>query len=359
MADKFDPYREWLGIPPSDQPLDYYRLLGLEPSERDPQRIAAAAERRIQHVRTCAVGPHARDAEAILNELASAQLCLLDPQARAAYDHSLALGGAASPASPSSPSVSNEVQHFAEMRAAMRRAPGTDPAAASTAPYPGGAPLGNLQGGPAATPGEEPEVDEAAATPFWRSPLAIGAGAGLALVLLGGIVWFARSDSSPPAPASTEVAAPVVETPVPANLPPTPSIPLATAGAGGVITLRPDQAELTGGLLVTSQGGEPVIGNWSSFDSVATWRVEVKTSSYYTVRVLHSARDKGSFTVSNGESERKRSVRVKGDGQFNIDEFVLRLPKKSEYLLTVKAAEMSGAELMELKSIELTPSKRR
>ena len=28
MAEKFDPYHEWLGIPASEQPPDHYRLLG-------------------------------------------------------------------------------------------------------------------------------------------------------------------------------------------------------------------------------------------------------------------------------------------------------------------------------------------
>jgi len=29
MVEPFDPYYEWLGIPPRDRPADYYRLLGL------------------------------------------------------------------------------------------------------------------------------------------------------------------------------------------------------------------------------------------------------------------------------------------------------------------------------------------
>ena len=31
MAESFDPYESWLGIPPEDQPPNHYRLLGLKP----------------------------------------------------------------------------------------------------------------------------------------------------------------------------------------------------------------------------------------------------------------------------------------------------------------------------------------
>ena len=39
----FDPYWQWLGIAPHEQPADHYRLLGLPRYENDPAKIAAAA----------------------------------------------------------------------------------------------------------------------------------------------------------------------------------------------------------------------------------------------------------------------------------------------------------------------------
>ena len=41
-----DPYYEWLGIPPKDQPPNHYRLLGLELFEENRSVIDAAANRR-------------------------------------------------------------------------------------------------------------------------------------------------------------------------------------------------------------------------------------------------------------------------------------------------------------------------
>ena len=46
MSGDFDPYREWLDIPPADQPPNYYRLLGLSLYESDCAAIARAAEER-------------------------------------------------------------------------------------------------------------------------------------------------------------------------------------------------------------------------------------------------------------------------------------------------------------------------
>ena len=40
MTESFDPYHKWLGIPPQDQPPHYYRLLGIELFESDPDVIS-------------------------------------------------------------------------------------------------------------------------------------------------------------------------------------------------------------------------------------------------------------------------------------------------------------------------------
>ena len=38
MAAEFNPYHVWLGIPPEDQPADYYRLLSLKLFEKQQRR---------------------------------------------------------------------------------------------------------------------------------------------------------------------------------------------------------------------------------------------------------------------------------------------------------------------------------
>lgn len=81
-----DPYHKWLGIPPHEQPPTYYRLLGIDRFESDPEVIQAAADRQMAHVRTYQGGEHAVLSQRLLNEIASAKLCLIDGGRRASYD---------------------------------------------------------------------------------------------------------------------------------------------------------------------------------------------------------------------------------------------------------------------------------
>ncbi len=52
MANGFDGYYKWLGIPPSEQPPNHYRLLGLGLFESDPDVIQAVRPvmAHLQHV---------------------------------------------------------------------------------------------------------------------------------------------------------------------------------------------------------------------------------------------------------------------------------------------------------------------
>ncbi|MCH8922292.1 MAG: hypothetical protein IIA67_03965 [Planctomycetes bacterium] len=89
MTDGFDPYHSWLGIPPRHQPPNHYRLLGLQMFESDVDVIANTASRQMSHVRTFQTGQHAALSQQILNEIAAAKVCLLNPQKKASYDEQL------------------------------------------------------------------------------------------------------------------------------------------------------------------------------------------------------------------------------------------------------------------------------
>ena len=98
MSEAFDPYRKWLGIPPSQQPPHHYRLLGIELFEADADAIANAADRQMAHIRTFQAGPHSALSQKLLNELSAARICLLNSQQKEAYDDSLRAQLAASQA---------------------------------------------------------------------------------------------------------------------------------------------------------------------------------------------------------------------------------------------------------------------
>ncbi len=76
MALDFNPYHEWLGIPPGDQPPNHYRLLGIDPFESDLKVIEAAADRQMALVRTFQLGPNSQLSQRLLNELAAARVVL-------------------------------------------------------------------------------------------------------------------------------------------------------------------------------------------------------------------------------------------------------------------------------------------
>ena len=89
MPNDFDPYSEWLGIPPEEQPADHYRLLGIEQFESDTELIKKAAEAKIEFLRTFQLGKRFSFSQKLMAEVASARVCLLNSEKKAAYDAQL------------------------------------------------------------------------------------------------------------------------------------------------------------------------------------------------------------------------------------------------------------------------------
>ncbi len=88
-SSEFDPYHKWLGIPPADQPPDYYRLLGIARFESDPDVISNAADQRMVHLRQFQTGPHANMVAKVLSNIAKARRVLLSLTRKAGYDRGL------------------------------------------------------------------------------------------------------------------------------------------------------------------------------------------------------------------------------------------------------------------------------
>ena len=89
MSETFDPYYKWLGIRPEEQPPDHYRLLGIGKFENDLDVIANAADQRMAHLQTFQNSKHAAESQRLLNEVALARVCLLNPEKRTAHDQRL------------------------------------------------------------------------------------------------------------------------------------------------------------------------------------------------------------------------------------------------------------------------------
>ena len=82
----FDPYHHWLGIPPEEQPPNHYRLLGIKPFETSISAIRNAADQRMAFLKSLQTGEHVQFSQDLLNQVAQAKLCLLDPDKKLAYN---------------------------------------------------------------------------------------------------------------------------------------------------------------------------------------------------------------------------------------------------------------------------------
>lgn len=86
MSPPFNPYQQWLGIPAYEQPPTLYRLLELPPFESNPQAIQQATARQIARLHQAAGGQYPDWTQRLLQELTSAQVTLLTPEKKQAYD---------------------------------------------------------------------------------------------------------------------------------------------------------------------------------------------------------------------------------------------------------------------------------
>jgi serine/threonine protein kinase len=89
MAETFNPYHKWLGIPLQEQPPNHYRLLGIPQFESDHDVIDTAANRQLAHIRTYQSGKYAEISQRILNEISRARVTLLNDHARDEYNAKL------------------------------------------------------------------------------------------------------------------------------------------------------------------------------------------------------------------------------------------------------------------------------
>ena len=155
-AESFDPYHKWLGIPPAERPITYYRLLGLATFEDDGDVISDAADRQMAHVRNYQTGKHSELSQRILNELSTAKICLLNQDKKRAYDAQLKAAqakasqvqAAAQPAlpptpkAPATPTPASTAE--AAPRASVKPAPACAPAAGLPPLVVGGAALAGV-----------------------------------------------------------------------------------------------------------------------------------------------------------------------------------------------------------------------
>lgn len=193
MSEQFDPYRKWLGIPPEEQPPHHYRLLGLVPFESDTEVIATAADGRMALLKQFQNGPFSSYSQQLLNEVAAARLCLLQPEKRSAYDaelrQRLSNGAPQKPPAPAKSPALPEIK--IDVESSRRPGPVRRGKSSASAPKPAGRQV-------------EPTTaaQDVAGRPAWMKPVLIGAAA---LLLVGAAalgVWGLVGGGQPDRPSA-------------------------------------------------------------------------------------------------------------------------------------------------------------
>ncbi|MDO4630569.1 MAG: hypothetical protein Q4C70_15425, partial [Planctomycetia bacterium] len=86
---KFNPYHKFLGIPVDCTSPNYYVLLGISLFENDVEVISNTADGRTMFLRSMQTGKYAEYIHRLLNEVAKARVCLLNPAQKREYDQQL------------------------------------------------------------------------------------------------------------------------------------------------------------------------------------------------------------------------------------------------------------------------------
>lgn len=85
MTRSVNPYTDWMDIPDSACPPNHFALLGVRESEENEVKIKSAYYRRVAKISVFEYGSDASVCQEILQELAIAKDCLVDPSKRTAY----------------------------------------------------------------------------------------------------------------------------------------------------------------------------------------------------------------------------------------------------------------------------------
>jgi hypothetical protein len=318
----FDPYREWLEIEPFEQPVDYYRLLGLARFEADVRRIQQAADERMALVRSYQMGPRGSYTQTLLNELAAARVCLLTAAAKAAYDAEL-------------------TQRWMELDAAQRAMPEPPPVATQQAAMDG--------------------ADDGLAEPTkfcWQTIVLIMATCLAVLLAAGGwLLSRPRSGSPPPTAQSEKQKGPPAPT---RDQPPVSRRPAAIlAAASGEIDFPVATAMLRGDVRLETVKGDNRLTDWTASDDAAEWGFRLERPGYLRVELGYATTGVGGereLVVQVDQRAKVCPLQASGGlGQFVTDTFTVAVPSSGLHTLTIRPGEHPRGNWLVLKSVRFIP----
>jgi hypothetical protein len=356
--DPFDPYSQWLGLDARAGLISYYSLLGLPPFEADAGLIAQAADERMKLIRQYQTGPRGKYTQRVLNELASARICLLSPANKAAYD--TALRAALTPPAVPVASPPKPKRKLAEIM----------PPAWEEAVAP-----------PVVTSASSPPqffLTEAAtkiagidvAPRRSRGPLTtVIALAGLiAVVAVLGYVFTQRM-LNPPAKkhialvsddqGAEENPAEVKPEPMAVKEPPAAKTIVVLQEGSGELNLTPATALVEGKLLREVLGSNEALVGWASPTDVAEWQFKLVKPGFFELELQYlSHPNLAGKIVSIGWDKEVKRLALRGpEGDAPVrDSQIVLIKRGGEHSLTVQPTETLPAGALQLLSIRLIPA---
>lgn len=359
--DTFDPYYHWLGIDPAARPVNHYSLLGLPLFEADAGRISAAADERMRLIRQFQAGPRGSFTQKILNELARAKICLLNPVSKPAYDQALHQLLYPPPIVPSATAAPPKPRRKLE----DIMPPGWD--GSDLAPPEAVPPL-PVSHYHAIADGSEvgvepPRVDD----PKKQSLIALIAGlAGVVAVIgvLGTMLIGRLLTVQKELPGDFEVRMPQQPKPPPKIQPPpaeTPPAAIVVLQEGsGEVNLTPATALVEGKLEREVQGTGEVLVHWTSPADIAEWQFKLVKPGFFELElqyVSHPSLAGKLAKVTWGESTKEVRLREPlGETTTLRETHIILIKRGGTNTLTFRPAEPWPADTFRLVSIRLIPA---
>jgi hypothetical protein len=378
--ESFDPYFHWLGIDPAARPVNHYSLLGLPLFENDPARIAAAADDRMRLIRQYQAGPRGAYTQRLLNELARAKICLLNPVSKPAYDQALHQVLYPPPPMPSATAAPPKPKRKLE----DIMPPGWDGAAFAppeAIPPPLPSPP-SISAAPRAFIADYDEPRSSKVTPSKPGLTAVVWLGGL-IVLVGilGVVFAIRILNPPPnhGPRSRPLVSipeepdpdaidpahskPIPPQPVP-MVPSSPDEPPAAVvvlqEGSGELNLTPATALVEGKLEREVLGTGEVLVHWSSPADVAEWQFKLVKPGFFELEVQYISHPSlaGKLAkVTWGESTKELKLREpRGETVILRESHIILVKRGGENTLTFRPAEPWPEDAFRLVSIRLIPA---
>jgi len=367
MPEEFDPYSQWLDIFSHERPIDHYRLLGIPRFTDDLDVIVNAADQRMMLIRTYQTGPRGRFTQPLLNEIATAKLCLSNPSSRIAYDAMLeGLASASEPPLPATPARPPAFPPPPPSRPppSIPPHPSRHSSPRATSDHAASDHLADVNRDLAEASGNGLAADawhDTEASGFSAGSIVFGFSIAMIVAIVSYVTWqvIATWDQSPLAGGRTMNADGTKPAGTGEDPSPPPRIEPVTVfqESDGSVNLTPAIAHVRGDTLrMETLETTDTLAGWSSTQDAATWRCKiVKLPPNGVFRVLLTYRasaeaDQTCLELSIGGHQ--EICHLRGLDEYVTDSYFVAVTRTGEQTLELSLSQLEGGTF-EVQSVRL------